>query len=144
MIRPKHWFSESDLYCGLKTEVLNFNKHTSAYKKYKRRHATAGCIFAACLHEILLDLIDNNVIFVAPCTTNYTEISVDTIDGDKFKDWYKKGLFGNLDYIKSGMRGHTITYKIKRKHSTVKCFVNLDQKMQKRLTEKSEQGNMYY
>lgn len=144
MKRPRHWFSESDLYCGLKTEVLNFKPHTKAYKKYRRRHATAGCIFAACLHEILLDLIDNNVIFVAPCASNYTEISVDTIEGEKFKDWYNKGVFRDLDYVKSGMKGHKITYKIRRKSSTLKCFVELDRKLEERLTKKSEQGNVYY
>lgn len=144
MKKPKYWFSESDLYCGLKTEVLNFKPHTRAYKKYRRRHATAGCIFAACLHEILLDLIDNNVIFVTPCTTNYSELSIDTIDGEKFKDWYKKGVFGDLDYVKSGMQGHKITYKIRRKNSTLKCFVSTDSQLEERLTEKSEQGNSYY
>jgi hypothetical protein len=132
------------LYCGLKTEVLNFNKNSAAYRKYKRRHATAGCIFAACLHEILLDLIDNNVIFVAPCTSDYSELSVDTIEGEKFKKLYNAGVFGDLDYVKSEMRGHTITYKIKRKNSTLKCQVSLDNKLQERLTKKSEQGNSYY
>lgn len=132
------------MYCGLKTEVLNFNKNTAAYRKYKRRHATAGCIFAACLHEILLDLIDNNVIFVAPCTSDYSELSVDTIEGENFKRLYNAGVFEDIDYVKSGMKGHRITYKVRRKNRTAKYIVSLDDKLQKRLKEHTEQGNSYY
>jgi hypothetical protein len=82
---PKPHFEEGDLFISLDTDILNFKKNTKQYKRYRRRHAVAGCIFAACLYEILLDIIHNNVTFVLPCN-GYVDISMSTCEGELFKE----------------------------------------------------------
>lgn len=135
MKRPKAYFDQKDLYSTLKTDLLNY----PLKKRYKKRHAVAGCIFAACLYEILLDIINNNVTFVLP-GHQHTELYIEAIEGEKFKEMYREGWFGNLDYVLSEMKGHCIKFRYNIGKKGKSRIVKLDEKLTDLIARNSEKG----
>lgn len=75
------------------------------YTKRFTKEETRNYIFEEFIRIVLLDVIENNTIFVINERQDYSaSIIKDFVTGDVFEELYKKGYF-KLDYLKSNFTG---------------------------------------
>lgn len=66
-------------------------------------------MFRDVFHMILLDIVENNDIFVLP-TKKYAEISMFVLEGERFKRLYRFGAFKGLDYLATDFTAHRVQF----------------------------------
>jgi hypothetical protein len=93
-----------------------------------------------------LDIIKNNTTFVVPLRYGeYAEICIERIDGDEFKDMYRKGSFRNIDYITTNMGAYRMRYKYRLKNGTmVSKPIYLSKELNELLIKYINEGKEYY
>lgn len=71
------------------------------HKKYKKPNKqNTRKIFVEGFKTIMLDVIENNTIFVFPVGfSSYAEIYIEEISGEHFNKWYKAYGYKLIDYI---------------------------------------------
>ena len=72
----------------------------------------AGKILIQIFYEILLDVIANNATFVFPINGEYAEITLSEVCDEKFKKYYKEGLFQFVDWVNTQFTVKLPEYKI--------------------------------
>ena len=78
------------------------------YKNRFTKEETRDYIFEEFIRQVLLDIIENDTIFVFNDLAFSTiMIKKDEITGEQFEKHYKSGRF-DLDYLKSNFMGHFI------------------------------------
>lgn len=78
------------------------------YRNRFTKEETRDYIFEEFIRQVLLDIIENDTIFVFNEITKYSvTIKKDEVSGEYFEKHYKLGKF-NLDYLKSNFMGHFI------------------------------------
>lgn len=108
---PTNGLKASDFFIGYRYGKVEDPKLRRKYKTYNN---LAGEIFADCLGEILLDIIENNVIFVLSLDANcYAEICCETMSTHTFKTLYQSGFLQKIDYIKSEFTANQLLFKYK-------------------------------
>ena len=149
---PGQWqftFSARDLFRGCPEDMYkSFDIRRKRYKKYENISRKDECarIFADTFFEILLDIIENNVTFVPDLPWgDYSEISMDCIEGELFKEMYRKGSFKGVDFVLSeGMVFH-LAYKRKYKNGNMKSKpIYLNKVLQDILNKKINEGKKYF
>lgn len=102
---------------------------------YKNRFTveeTRDYIFEEFIRLVLLDVIENNTIFVFPKRSLFqASIQKEAVTGERFKEKYKLGRF-KLDYMKSNFTGHFLVMHIDKmtngKHKYKSIFLSGDLK----------------
>lgn len=92
------------------------------YIKRFTKEETRDYIFEEFIRQILLDIIENDSIFVFNDSANFSvTIKKEEVTGDDFEKYYKEGRF-DLDYLKSNFVGHFIKIHIdnSRRKSIIK------------------------
>lgn len=141
----KQAFSAEDLFIDLNDSYL---KSIHVQRRLDRlqinRRELAGKIFKDCFYEILLDIIENNSIFVLPLISgNYAEIYMKSITGDDFKSYYKKGAFSNIDYVKSQFAGYRLSFLYKNSKGYRQKPIYLSKRLGKLLEQYTNEGKQY-
>lgn len=78
------------------------------YKNRFTKDETRNYIFDEFIRQVLLDIIENDTIFVFNDLANFSlTIKKEEVTGDRFEKHYKSGRF-DLDYLKSNFMGHFI------------------------------------
>lgn len=91
------------------------------YPKRFTREETRNYVFEEFMRQVLLDIIENNTIFVHNNLSRFhITISKKEVTGDAFLNFYKKNRF-KLDYLKSNFTGHFIMMDI-TKYSNGRSF----------------------
>lgn len=135
-------FTQKDLFRGFNDEMP---KRFNPKKKKMSRKEICGKIFADVFFEILLDIIENNVTFVAPLTFGeHAEIAISPIEGEEFIKMYKKGSFRHIDYVLSEFTANRFYYTYKTKKGFKKKTLYLNKELDGLLIEKTHQGKKYY
>lgn len=112
----KPYFTAQELYRGFDTRILD--KYVTKWDKDSQD--LAGKLLIRCFCEILLDVIDNNAIFVLPLTfDHYSEIYLKKFSDKEFIELYKKGRWRNMDFIKSEWTAYMPTYHRRVKNRLV-------------------------
>ena len=109
-VRPKYYLNSSELFKSFPRGILD--KYVTPW--YGEDTELAGEIFTRCFYEVLLDVINNDAIFVLPLKNDYAEINMTTVSGDDFIKAYKNGKFQNIDFVKSNFSASYPTYVNKR------------------------------
>lgn len=92
------------------------------YRNRFTKEETRDYIFEEFIRQILLDIIENDSIFVFNDSANFSvTIKKEEVTGDAFERYYKEGRF-DLDYLKSNFVGHFIKIHIdnSRRKSIIK------------------------
>lgn len=92
------------------------------YRNRFTKEETRNYIFEEFIRQILLDIIENDSIFVFNDSANFSvTIKKEEVTGDAFERYYKEGRF-DLDYLKSNFVGHFIKIHIdnSRRKSIIK------------------------
>lgn len=114
-------------------------------EQWEDKRKLAAYVFSQCLYEVLLDIIENNSIFVLPLRgKDFAEIFMKTIDGDTFKKMYNGGSFQRIDYVKSQFSGNRLMLGMSRKSRQVDKCIYVDIQLQKKIDEYTNQGRKYY
>lgn len=78
------------------------------YKTRFTKEETRDYIFEEFIRQVLLDIIDNDTIFVFNDLSKFAiTVQKEEVSGEEFEKLYKEGRF-NLDYLKSNFMGHFI------------------------------------
>lgn len=78
------------------------------YKTRFTKEETRNYIFEEFIRQVLLDIIDNDTIFVFNDLSKFAiTMQKEEVSGEEFEKLYKEGRF-NLDYLKSNFMGHFI------------------------------------
>lgn len=133
---------ESDLFIGFRYGDV---KDKELRRKYKLYENLAGTIFADCLYEIVLDVIENNITFVLPLMGgSYGEICGMTSTEEEFIERYKTGFLSGVDYIKSGFTYNRIVFNFRTpKGKTRRSTICLYGDLKKRLLRKTNNGEKF-
>ena len=104
-------------------------------------------VFDKCIELILLEVIDNNSIFALP--THFgrdSEFYIETVEGEELKKLMQKGQFSDVDVVKSGFKAHRVKHAVERKNGDYfdRIVVLKDPKLQQKLTDNTNSGNIYY
>jgi hypothetical protein len=93
-----------------------------------------------------LDIIKNNSTFVVPLRYGeYAEICIEAIEGENFKEMYRKGSFKDVDYVMSQFTGYRMKYKYRLKDGTMKTKdIHLSKELNELLTKYTNEGKEYY
>ena len=136
-------FTEKDLFRGYNVEVI---RDRVVQRKNKSRKELCSKIFADTFFEILLDIIKNNSTFVVPLRYGeYAEICIEAIEGESFKEMYRKGSFKDVDYVMSQFTGYRMKYKYRLKDGTMKTKdIYLSKELNELLTKYINEGKEYY
>ena len=110
----KQCLQNRDLFIDLKRNQVNYRTFPNSKRDYKDY---ASKIFGVAFKLILLDIIENNVIFVTPNKFGiHSEISVHTYKDEEFKNSRQKGKFKNVDFLESEFTGNEIRYNCYNKN----------------------------
>lgn len=136
-------FTEKDLFRGYNVDVIC---EKVVKRKNKSRKELCSKIFADTFFEILLDIIKNNTTFVVPLRYGeYAEICIEPIEGDEFKEMYKKGSFKNIDYVASQFTAYMVKYKYRLRDGRMKTKpIYLTKELNELLTKYTNEGKEYY
>lgn len=101
---PQAIYTE-DMFLSFKSKIRK-TIYRLPYKKRFTRLETIHYVFEEFIRQVLLDIIENNTIFVFDDIAKFSvSIKKEEITGDQFQKLYKLGRF-NLDYLKSNFIGH--------------------------------------
>lgn len=104
--------------------IPSFTIKREPYKKELTKEQTRNYIYDEFMKLILLDVLENNDVFMYNTKRLEFTIQKDEIKGDKFLEYYKKGVF-RLDYLKSNFTGHFTRMRITRKSTGSLIFKNI-------------------
>lgn len=101
----------SDLFINFKYK-LRRTIYRMPYKNRFTKEETRDYIFDEFIRQVLLDIIENDIIFVFNDLAFFSiMIKKEDVTGDRFEKHYKLGRF-DLDYLKSNFMGHFIKVHI--------------------------------
>lgn len=109
----KYSFENKDIFLGLDKNTTKRRFLPERFKQEETRNI-ASEIFTYCLYMILLDVINNNSIFVLPLYWGrYAELHLKEISEERFKELYNRGCFNEIDYVLSNFTAKVpvLTYK---------------------------------
>lgn len=137
----KHTFKSDEIF-------RNFNEKLRCEHVFHKWYSTkelAAKIFDHCIHDILLDVIENNVTFVLPLSFGkYAEIYMQTYSDEDFKKVYRSGAFRSIDFLKSNFTGNRLMYLWKNKKGNVrKKPIHVFSLLNQKLKDYTEQGRQY-
>lgn len=104
-------------------------------------------VFDKMIALILLEVIEKNVIFALPKFHGLeSEFYIETVTGDELKACIQRGEFSDVDVIKSGFKAHRIRFSVEQNRGNVWEY-NVwlkDERLINKLTENTNNGNVYY
>ena len=104
----KRAFSGYELYEDFDLSKITFPKNRV---RRKSKNALCGKILNACFDLVLTDIIDHNIIFDFELKKDFpTFMSVKLIEGEEFKELYRKGRFPGLDFLKTNFTAPEIVF----------------------------------
>lgn len=109
----KYSFENKDIFLGLDKKIISRYWMPLRFKDEETRKI-ASEVFTYCLYLILLDVINNNSIFVLPLRWgNYAELHLKEIPEERFKELYNAGCFQEIDYVLSNFTAKVpvLTYR---------------------------------
>lgn len=130
-------FTAEDLFIDLNDKYLTQERLKTQMKLQKlNRREFAAKLFKECLYYVLLDIIENNSIFVLPLYSgNYAEIYLECIDGDLFKKMYNNGSFNQIDFVKTQFKAFRLMFLYKMSKGIQKKPIHLTGNLNKLLID---------
>ena len=139
----RHCYKAEELFQDLpKTHSMKKPYVDILYGDYR---LLAADIFAECLRLIVLDIIENNTIFVLPLNFGrYAEIGMHCIPEDEFIDIYKQGSFRNIDFVRSEFKAYKLMFSWKTfKGANRKQYISLNKALTERIAELTNEGKQW-
>ena len=97
------------------------------------------------MYLVVLDIINNNVIFALPDTFGFnSEIAMKTFQGDEFKEMWKKGKFRDIDFVLSGFKGHQLFYTFETKSGVKEKPIYVNKKLKDIISDNTNAGKSYF
>ena len=141
-----HCITSVELFRKFKKDKIKLSKK-QYLKEYKAdtKQELAAKVLNYCLYLILLDIINNNVIFALPDTFGFnSEISMKTFQGDLFKEMWKKGKFRDVDFVQSNFKGHQLFYTFETKSGVLEKPIYINKKLKDVITNNTNLGKSYF
>lgn len=111
----KYGFTARDIFMGFDKKIMG----KTFLRKYNSTRELASRVFIRCFHHIILDIINNNNIFVLPLPFgNYGEFSLYKYEDEDFIERYKRGKFSGLDFVRSQFSAHELRFYYNTKSGT--------------------------
>lgn len=117
-------FSTHDLFDTLNTRELHFKKK-EMQDKYNAKDKQRMCtkVFLYFLKVLLLDIIENNVIFVLPLGTNReATMQITPVRGEALKSAKQHGAMQDIDILETNFVGYKITLTWQNKDHLTEWF----------------------
>lgn len=95
---------------------------------------------------IILDIIENSDTFMLPLKPGVSAfIHVKAIEGEKFKESYRKGKFNGIDFVQSGFTGYQLSYTYTVRNGNRKERpIYINNKLKDKFYENINNGKVYY
>lgn len=144
--KTSHCITSVELYRKFKKDKIKLKKK-QILKEFKAdtKQELAAKVFTYCLYLIILDIINNNVIFALPDVFGKnSEIAMKIFEGEEFRSAYKNGKFKDIDFILSGFKGYQIFYTYEYKNETREKPIYVNEKIKDIITNNANSGKTYY
>lgn len=115
-------------------ENINGNMHRNVLVKQ---------IFRECLKIILNDIIDNNVTFWLPTGARKSNIHMQKINGDKFKNLRRSGKWKDVDFINSNFTGYMLGFYMFGARNRLIKNIYVNNELKNKITENTNKGMQY-
>lgn len=106
---------------------------------YSTQEELISRMFRDVFHMILLDIVENNDIFVLP-TKKYAEISMGVIEGEQFKRLYRHGAFQGLDYLATDFTAYRVQFLWKGAKGYYRKTFYFNKDWRNKIIEQSNKG----
>lgn len=144
--KTSHCITSVELYRKYRKDKIKLKKK-QIIKDYKvdTRQELAAKVFTYCLYLIILDIINNNVIFALPDVFGKnSELSMKVFEDETFKAAYRNGKFNDIDFVLSGFKGYQIFYTYEYKNEIREKPVYINKKLKDIITANANSGKTYY
>lgn len=141
-----HCITSTELFRKFKKDKIKLSKK-QYLKEYKAdtRQELAAKVLNYCLYLVLLDIINNNIIFALPDTFGFdSEISMKTFQEDEFKEMWRRGKFRDIDFVLSRFRGHQIFYTFETKSGVKEKPIYVNKKLKDIISDNTNAGKNYF
>lgn len=134
--------SAQNLFTRFKTHYIK-NCTLKEFKE-KNKKKVAARVFIYAFYLILKDVIDNSTTFVLP-TQMEAYIEMNRVEGDDFILARQRGVFKDVDFLKSNFCGHQLQFRHKLKSGIWrKKPILVHKKLKDIITENTNKGMRYY
>jgi hypothetical protein len=141
-----HTFSAQDIFHNFPIKKLKMDYDTvkKIYSDGDKRSLSAS-IFMKGMQLIVEDIIENNVHFLLPTLgNNEAYLYMKKTSGNDFKNAFKKGKWGDVDFLTSNFTGYQLALSVKsNKRPEKEKLVYLGYKHKDRITELTNEGKRY-
>lgn len=142
-LKTGYSFNANDLFANF--NIKHITTHHDVLKKhYKTREKKemAVKVFLYAIYLILLDIIENNVIFVLP-TSRRAQIQMTPVSGERFKSARKNGKFKDVDFMESNFTGYQLEFQFKKRNFTKRKPIYVNSKLKQKITDNTNNGMRY-
>ena len=137
-------FNTKDIFANFPTKKMKISgKDCERLFKDKKRRNLAIRVFLYAAKVVLLDIIQNNVIFKFP-TQRPCYLRMVRTHGDDFAKARRNGKWQDVDYLKSNFSGYQMQFMYIANEREIKKPVFLDSKLKGMITENTNNGMQYY
>ena len=143
--RTDYCFTSMDLFDSKYKKKLGINmKHVRAYKQDMIKELCSQ-IFTYFFYLVVLDIIENNVTFVIPVTSNKMgRISVKCYEGEAFQNMYRKGCFNGIDFLASNFKGYRLMFQYEAKGDIREKSIYINGALKQKFYDNINKGKVYY
>lgn len=143
--KTDYCFTSQDIFDTPYKKKLGINmKHVREYKQDMIKELCSQ-IFTYFFYLVILDIIENNVTFVLPTRgIRKSYISVRCIEGEAFRNMYRKGCFSGIDFLNSNFKGYRLMLDLNSTSGNRQKDLYIDSKMKKMFYDKINEGKVYY
>ena len=107
----EHCLNPADLYNNCRFQFLKKAKFES-----REQFKVGGQVLTWAMHLIIKDIIENNDQFILPVPQAACWIELHTIMGEEFIKARQNGAFEDINFLKSGFKGHALKFRKQGKY----------------------------
>lgn len=139
-LKTGHSFNANDIFKKFNNDYITTDYKTlkKYYKTFEKR-VVARSVFIYAYYLIILDIIENNSIFVLPSTKD-ARLQMKTFSDESFRTARKNGKFQDVDILKSNFMGHQLEFYFKRKGYYEHKPIYVNTRLKNKITENTNKG----
>lgn len=134
-----------DLFVSFPTKLLKMScKVCEQLIGESDRNKLSYQIFKEHVKLVFNDIIDNNVTFQLPTGSRKSDIHIQAVRGNEFKNLKRHGKWHDIDFLETRFTGYRMSlfmYSPKRPPRVKEIY--LDSKLKKKLTDYANSGKTY-
>lgn len=141
-IQLPHIVTISDLFCNFDVGKLKGKGNIKRTYKCEDKKALAKKIFLRYMFHLFTELIKGGKVFLFPYK-NYMELSIHIIPDSHFKRARQKGVYRDVDLLKSNFRHYEFMLRYTRYGRVERSYVKLSNNFRQQMIDKVNEGYNY-